>query len=59
MLSDELTRLLLHGHAGIVAHFLPEAGQGVKERGLAAIGIADHGIGLRLAAHGLPGVGKR
>ena len=46
MLADELARLLLHGDPRIVADLLTQSRQGVEERGLAAVGIADDGVGL-------------
>ena len=38
-----LALLRLDGDAGIVADALPHAGQGVEERGLAGVGVADQG----------------
>jgi len=37
----QAARLALHRHAGIIAQFLPRSGQGVEQRALAGIGIAD------------------
>ncbi|MCY1350549.1 hypothetical protein D9M69_367850 [compost metagenome] len=37
---DEMAFLALDGHAGVVGHLLPAAGQSVEQCGLAAIGIA-------------------
>ena len=47
MLADELARLLFHGDAGIVGNLLAQPRQDVEEGGLAAVGIADHGVGFR------------
>ncbi len=41
--EPEAPFLSLDGHAGVVADPLPEAGQGVKQRRLAGIWIADQG----------------
>ncbi len=46
MLADELARLLLDGDSGIVADFLAKTGECVEERGLAAVGVADDGVGF-------------
>ena len=47
VLSDELARLLLHGDARIVGNLLAQPRQDIEEGGLAAVGIADHGVGFR------------
>jgi hypothetical protein len=41
--GDEKTFLALDGDARIVRDFLPAAGQGIEQRGLAAVGRADQG----------------
>ena len=46
VLADELARILLNGDPGIVADFLPEAGEGIEEGGLARIRVAHDGIGF-------------
>jgi hypothetical protein len=50
----EEAEVLLHGHAGVVADLLAQAGEGVEEHAFAGVGIAHHqhqGLARRLLRH--------
>ena len=47
MLADELPRFFFDRDARVIGNLLPETGQRIEERGLAAVGIADDCIRLR------------